>query len=422
MFRVTPLSSTTMVFGFEAFLNRIVSPKLKALFPSASGLVPTFIIAENLQWADIMISLIKGTAVGNGLNITGYTRPSPTATDFSADINAAKAAGAKLVIQVFSSVDGASFIKQYGLLKPPFACVGINPETDQQEFWDSVSGACAYQTDLAAGGTRSNINPYEKPLSTVGFWDTYTAEYGSTPLYGGFGSYDTIISMNETSYDPVGSGHASAGKGWSKDVYQMTQGNITALKAWIRHTETLGVSDGYGWNRVLTKGVNARYYRSGMTGLFSFGNGSETWDGFPQPATLHDPYTTPGETSALSDNVTRAVQTQWQGQPDGSGRMEVVYPRDQNYSRKWTIPPWMLPNPAIAEADFASIYTVSTKEGDGKFYSLPDGLVNGPDLTALGSVWFKTPPYTLLEADMSPQDHFIDLYDLGVLGRAWTGP
>jgi hypothetical protein len=408
MFRVSPTNST-MLFGTFLFgiIQQLIAPKLAALYyRDPTHKVPTYVIAENLVWCDIMVLGIQTYAASAGLDYKGSSRPSPTATDFSAEIAAATAAGAKLVIHIFSGVGGANFIKQYGALKPKWACVGINVESQQQAFYASVNGACEYETFLASVGTQAGLpnaesmNPNAKPVTSNVLWNLYQARYGNAPIYPSWGAYDAIISLNETSYDPVGSGHPSAGKGWSVETYNL---NATNVAKWTQHMESLGVSDGFAWKRVQIPETGSRYYRNGILGLFSYTgvNGN-----------LHDPFCTVYSFLPLSDRVTRAVIVQWQ-----AGRMEVVWPRDQPYSRKWMFPPWMY----SLETDIAGGPLINT--GIGNFnYTSPDGVVDVRDLAVIAYLWYQKPTFNLLEADMQPQNHthyIIDGYEQGRVGRDW---
>jgi hypothetical protein len=95
--------------------------------------------------------------------------------------------------------------------------------------------------------------------------------------------------------------------------------------------------------------------------------------------------------------------------------MEVTWPRSRLFSRKWMFPTCMY----NLETDFAGGPLVPT--GIGSYnYTTPDKTVNIADLNALTSVWFQKPPFTLLEADISPQDHFVDVYDAACLGKDWN--
>lgn len=407
MFRATPMNATAL---FQMFLfgliAQVAAPKLAALYTGdPSTPVPTYIIAENLVWCDTMVMGIQAYAASAGLSVKGVSRPSPVATSFATDIAAAEAANATLVIQIFSAVAGATFAKDYGALKPKFACIGINVESQMQDFYASVGGACEYEAFLATVGTQEGVPPMmanAKPLTSVQFWDLYKSRYEHCPIYTAWGTYDAIIGLNETSYDPIGSGKPSAGKGWMVHV------KANDVDAAIQHTETLGVSDGFGWKRVFNVTGAGEYYRYGTVSLFKYtGPNGQYHDLFCYADSMSPVWPT---------RISRAHITQWQ-----AGRLNPTFPQDQDFSRKWIIPTWMY----SLETDFAGgplVPTViETSPGSGIYYnySTPDGTVYLADLTAMIPVWFSKPPFFLLEADMQPQDHFIDIYDAARVGKDW---
>jgi hypothetical protein len=192
--------------------------------------------------------------------------------------------------------------------------------------------------------------------------------------------------------------------------------NITAVNLWINDTQSLGVTDGYAWKRTLYKG---RYYRNGMLGLFSYTD---------SPAGVygggHDVYTTPYSFLPVSDGVVRGMMVEWlgtgvYGTASATGNMTVIYPRDTTYSYKWMLPSWM----GAVEQDFAGGTPINTgiPIGNGQNYTIPtpSGIVGPADLAAVTSVWYQAPPWCLLEADMTPQNHFIDIYDVASVAKAW---
>jgi len=412
MFRVTPLNTTSLVQEFSAVIGQIVSPKLKALYPAKliDGKVPAYIIMDNLVWCDDILKYVQDNAVALGIAIKGVRRTDPIATDYSADIAAAEAAGAKIVIHAFAVVGGASFIKQYGALKPKFALVGINVESQMQEFYESVAGACEYETFLTTVPTQEgltdaeSVNPTAKPLTSNRFWTIYKNRYGHCPIFTAW-AYEAILGLNETSYDPVSDQYVrdSEGNGWTRWLSPSDINNL------ITHTETLGVSDGFAWKRDLIAGS---YYRNNMVGKFKYtGPNGKGHDVFCSNFTL----------SPLStDSCVRASVTEWL-----AGRLESVYPRDTPYARKWIVPSWMY----SLETDFAGGTMVDTKvpnpatPGSNFTYAMPDTVVGSPDMDTLIGVWFKTlTGYTgfhRLECDMQPYDHFVDVYDAARVGIDW---
>jgi branched-chain amino acid transport system substrate-binding protein len=283
MFRVSPWNSTVMVETLANFIAQIAAPKLKALY-SIAGNVPTYIIAENLVWADSWVAFFQANCSKYGMDLKGVSRPSSIATDFSADIAAATAAGAKIVVHMFSAVGGASFIKQYGALKPNFTCIGINLESQMQEFYASVGGACEYEAFLASVGTRTPIIPGV----TDKFWDDYEAKYGHSSVYTAWGAYDAIMALAEMLGNPA-----------LVPMWPMTCDQLIPI---IEQTDRTGILGRFKYT-----GPNGVYHD-----VFSNELGS-TW----------------------TQNYVRPLVVQWQ-----AGEMKVVWPTDQLYSGCFILPPW----------------------------------------------------------------------------------
>lgn len=422
MFRAMPTNASTL---FKTFLfgliKQIIAPKVAALygFPTPpDGGVPAYIIAENLVWCDRIILEIAKYSLGgpsregylSGLDLKGWFRPSPIATDFSWEFDRAEAAGAKIVIHIFSGPVGANFVKQYGTERRPFVIVGFNLESQMQEFYTAVEGACEYETLLAPLGTQEGvppINPDAKPLTSVEFWRLYEARYGHSPIYTAWGAYDWIVGLNETSWDAtLQNGWMRWWKGWITGTDPVTGSPIdkeTAINNLIVHTETLGVSDGFAGKRVEYPPGSGVYFRNHILGLFKYTGPNGKY---------HDVYCAPDCMSPLWPSRTvRGQIPQWQ-----AGRMNVVFPRDQPFSRKWIIPPWRYG----LETDFAGGPLIPTGI-DAFNYTSPDGVVDMSDLRAatMPGVWGRAPPWWLLEADMQPQNHVIDVYDISRIGKDW---
>ena len=389
VFRNTPMNSTTL---FKQFLfgpiAQIVAPKLAVMY-GQPGAVETVILAEDLAWTDGMIAGIQAYAGTAGITVTGVVKPSPTETSFGPIITAIETdhPDTHLVIHIFSAVAGASYIGAYGEKKPDFVTVGINVESQMQEFYAAIGGLCKYESFLASLGTRTAISDYNvglgcpqpKPLTTTQFWDQYSDKYGHSPIYTAWGCYDTITALNDTF------------AGW-KDL---------SCDAMIPLIETQFGATG---NERL--GVLGRFKYTGVNGAG------------------HDMFCSSYCMYPVHDGIVRSWIPQWQEGGGGYGRLEVIFPRSAPFSRKYLTPPWMIEalggEASLAETDFAGGPEIPTPIDPYKYKS-PDRVVDGTDLGSAAALWFKAPPFFLLEADMTnpyepygepAMDHFIDIYDV----------
>ena len=343
MFRVSPVNATTLLNTLVAFLKDYVLPQ--KLAPIYGSPVKTYVVAENLVWCDGMVTSLQAGALGTQAEIVGVYRPSPLEMDHTPIFESIEAAEARLVVHIFSAVAGVAFIKQWGELEVPAVCIGINVESQMQEFYAAVGGNCEYEAFLASVGTRTPIIPGV----TDKFWDDYVARYGHSPIYTAWGAYDAIMALAETLGNPA-----------LVPTWPMTCDQLIPI---IEQTN-----------------------RTGILGKFKY---TEYHDVFCDELGF-----------TWTQGYVRPLLVQWQKHPiTGEARMEVVWPRDKPYSRKYMIPPWMY---VLAETDFVI-----------------DGLVDIADISAVTAFWFNPPVWNYLEVDMQPQDHFIDVYDVARVAHDW---
>ena len=332
MFRVTPMNSTILGKQIFMFLRFEVLPKLATVYESP---VKTYIIGENLEWNDRMIRVLAGSdwypeimpgvsnpypsppkpgsVLGETAVVVGVEKPSALATDFSAEFSRAEADKARLIIHIFSAVAGPPFIKQYGELQVPAVCVGINVESQMQEFWTSVEEKCEYESFLASVGTKTPI----VPGVTDKFWDDYLARWDHAPVYTAWGAYDGIMALKETI--------EAAG------TWPMTCDEMIPL---IETSERLGILGTFKYT-----GVNGKY---------------------------HDVYCDPycAQPTWPEPRYVRSHITQWQ-----AGRLEPIWPADQAYSKKYALPTWMYPYSDVNYDGNIDIFDIVTTAG--AFGTLP---------------------------------------------------
>jgi hypothetical protein len=202
------------------------------------------------------------------------------------EINASKA---RLLIHIFSGLDGIPVIGQYAAKQIKAIPVGINVMGQMETHWMSTGGACDYECILNFAGTRTPIVPGVTDI----FWDNFVGNYSAWPLYTAWGAYDGVHAMAEA-FEAIGS---------------------TSKVQLKNHLE------------------DPSYERQGLNGRFRYTSNHDVFSNEPGPL--------------WTQNFTRAMIVQWQVQWSGGtpidGRMEVVCPINQIYSKKWAIPPWMYP-------------------------------------------------------------------------------
>jgi len=356
MFRVAPMNITSLTKTLIAFAAGWTLPH--KLIPIYGLPVKTYIVAENLVWCDIMPTLFQyylnnNTGVYPLCDFVGVARPAWDETDFSAILSDIESKDAHLVFHIWSASGGASFIEQFGESQIPAVCVGVNVESQNATFYDDIGGKCEFETILGPVGTRTPIwESLGWGTATQDFWDDYMLAFGHPPIYTAFGCYDGVLGFaefleNQTSW-PI-----------AYDDY------IPILE----QTE-----------------------RRSLLGKFKF-------------TSTHDVYVQDFMDTWPEPHWVRPQIFQWQTNPrTGEARLQVVWPRDQAYSKKWSIPKLMY---SLAETDWYGALELSPPYNPTIG---PDGEVDISDLLGVAFMWQQA-PYPILEADMDG-NNLINLVDL----------
>ena len=174
-FRESPFSSPLLArtafihLGYVANImkEQLNIPKIKVA-----------IVAEKAMWADAFTKTSEMVITQQGMELAGTWRPSPVATDVSAELAAIQRSGAHIIFTIFSSSVGIPFARQAGELKIPAVQVGINVEAAKDSFWQATNGKGNYIMTSATfcRGVESNEN-------TKAFLDSYIKRFGETPAY-----------------------------------------------------------------------------------------------------------------------------------------------------------------------------------------------------------------------------------------------
>ena len=182
-FRVTPINSSDLVkvdFILLAMAAKVMEKELG--IPK----VKVAIVAEKAAWADPMVKVAQAKLPEMGMEVVGVWRPSPTATDTTAELSAIQRAGAHIIFTTFSSSVGIPLAKQAGELKIPAAVVGINVEAQKDGFWAATGGKGDYSL------TVNTYAPVKITEATLPFYEKYKERFKEAPNYTA-GTHDAIL-------------------------------------------------------------------------------------------------------------------------------------------------------------------------------------------------------------------------------------
>ncbi len=186
-FRVTPINSRYLVKVDFILLGMVAKIMAKQLnIPK----IKVAIVAEKAVWADPIVGIAQKNLPKMGMEVVGVWRPSPVATDVTAELSAIQSSGAHIIFTTFSSSVGITFAKQWGELKIPAAAVGINVEAQKDGFWAATGGKGDYTL---------TINTYARVKITdvtLDFFDEYKKRFKEAPNYNA-GTYDAVYILAE---------------------------------------------------------------------------------------------------------------------------------------------------------------------------------------------------------------------------------
>jgi branched-chain amino acid transport system substrate-binding protein len=309
VWRNNPVNSTMLFKTIAGALAGFLIPeKLEPIFgcdhdgnASTPGKVKFAVLAENLEWTYEMFYYLTTPGVyplvlGESAELAYADMAPATTTDFTTYLDAINASKARLLIHIFSGAAGIPLMAQFGARGIKAMPVGINVMGQLQQHWANTGGGCDYESILNFAGTATPIVPGVTDV----FWDNFVGNYSAWPMYTAWGAYDSVHAIAEA-FEAIG----------NTDKVQLKT-----------HLET-------------------DYTRQGLNGQFNYTSSHDVYsDDTIPPYHMHvSPLWTSG--------YIRAMVVQWQVQWDEAtpigGRMEVVCPVDQIYSKKWAIPPEMYP-------------------------------------------------------------------------------
>ena len=136
------------------------------------------VVGEKAMWVEGMIRACKVFLPKMGMEVVGVWRPSPVASDVTAELSAIQRSGAHIIFTIFSSSVGIPFARQAGELKIPAVQVGINVEAQKDGFMDATQGMGNYVivSSTYCRGVEANEN-------TKAFVEGYIKRFGETPTY-----------------------------------------------------------------------------------------------------------------------------------------------------------------------------------------------------------------------------------------------
>jgi len=350
IFRNTPTNVSILLKNMATFLQGYLVPKLAYLYGEA-GKVRTAVLAETGTWCTgLWNAFIYAPSVFLGPNAIMDTsvsyRVAPDAGNVNTELSAMDSAGVRLIITILSGEVGRTFELAYAALGIKAVPFGIDVLGQMSETWAVTGGSCEYESFLASAGTRTPISTTSEPYTTTEFWDLYEAHSAITvdgwpifspahaPIYTAWGIYESLIQLKHT-------------------------------------LETAGVSPPF--NTKAKSDALVPYFEAvdqvGVLGKFKY-------------TTYHDVYS-PDTGFTWPSGYVRVTIVQWQ-----AGRMELVYPVDRPYTKKFKLPPVMYP--LIVDLDLDAFITIADVSAAASAFGAYPGHPRWNYVADIDDDWFIT--------------------------------
>ena len=182
-FRVMPTSGACMASDLASALD-MVAQKIRSTTGIATPKVA--LLFEKDVFGDGVLAGVQPQIPNLGLEVAGVWRPSPNATDVTAELTAIEQSGAQIVCTCLTGPVGIPFATGMNEMQIPAASVGVNAEAGYDSFWDATSGKGDYAMNMSffAIGV-SNTN------KTTQFLNEFTQKFGTIPGFGAT-TYDAL--------------------------------------------------------------------------------------------------------------------------------------------------------------------------------------------------------------------------------------
>ena len=148
------------------------------------------VVCEEAAAGDALSAAAQQAIPAFGMELVDVWRPSPQATDMTAELTGIRDSGAQIIYTYLSSSGGVTYSKQWGELQIPAASVGINVEAQSMGFIDATDSYGNYEL------TMNTYAPVEITEKTIGWYKEFVEKAGEFPTYNA-GTYDAIYVYKE---------------------------------------------------------------------------------------------------------------------------------------------------------------------------------------------------------------------------------
>lgn len=186
-FRVAPMNSLNMARATFLILHEVatvVRQDLGVMKPRVA------VMAEAAVWVDPIIAAAEQQLPVMGLELAGVWRPSPNATDITAELTGVMNAEVHIIFTVMSGPVGGVFARQYEEKQVPAVVTGINVDAQGGKFWQTTGGKGNFVSTL------NLLGRVETSAKAIPFYDRFVQLHGEIPVYT-TATYDALYILAE---------------------------------------------------------------------------------------------------------------------------------------------------------------------------------------------------------------------------------
>lgn len=181
-FRLAALNSMYLVPFHAALVDMIKNAVKKELGVETPRIA---LFCDKAVWVDPIVEAYLTMFPKMGMEVSGVWRPSPIATDVTADLAGIRAARTHIILAMLTGPAGVVFSRQWGELQIPAATAGSIVESMGKRHWDATGGMCNYEVTAIGYG---RVAMTEK---TIPFFDEYLRRFGEYPTQSS-ATYDAV--------------------------------------------------------------------------------------------------------------------------------------------------------------------------------------------------------------------------------------
>ncbi|MFC1799134.1 ABC transporter substrate-binding protein, partial [Thermodesulfobacteriota bacterium] len=151
------------------------------------------IFGEKAAWNESLVKAVSGLVVNKfGGEVSGVWRPSPLASDVTAELTAIKNADTHVIFTMFSGPLGVTAPRQWGQLQIPAAMIGINNDAQSPKHWEETGGMCNYEATYHLIGKDLKISS-----KTIPYYNKFNKKFGGPSGIFAIGNYDAIYLLKK---------------------------------------------------------------------------------------------------------------------------------------------------------------------------------------------------------------------------------